>query len=144
MVSIEQAESATRPEAHALDRPASTLWRREAWLVAGILALAAGARIARWAVTAVMFNDGPVFLALAKALAAGDWQAALAHPFHPLYPLSIVAAQAVVPDWETAAVAVSILAGTAAVGCLYAFVRAAFGRAAGSYDQGKTNRRDRP
>ena len=109
--------------------PASLQWLllRPGAALAGVLALAAVVRIARWNVTAVMFNDGPIFLALAHAIADGDFATAFGHPFHPLYPLAIAAAHAFFASWETAAVAVSILGGVGAVFFLYRFVRASFG-----------------
>ena len=78
-----------------------------------------------------MFNDGPAFLALTQALAAGDWASALAHDYHPLYPFATLVlgllTGATGDGYVSAAVAVSILSGTVAVGCLYAFLRSAFG-----------------
>jgi len=106
----------------------------KAWLeqhpgstLAALLVLAAVVRVVRWQVTAAMFNDGPVFLAIAQAMEAGEWSNALGHPFHPLYPAAIAAFHLVIPDWEVAAVTVSVLSGTIAVACLWGFVHAAFG-----------------
>jgi hypothetical protein len=115
--------------ADAARAPARAVTRTELAGVAALVALAAAIRALRWHVTAVMFNDGPVFLALAQSIAAGHWGDALAHPFHPLYPAAIAAAHALIPDWETAAVTVSATAGAAGVAALFAFVRQAFGRA---------------
>jgi hypothetical protein len=92
-----------------------------------LLAVAALLRAARWSSTALLFNDGPHFLALARAAAAGDFEALLRHPYHPLYPLAVAAMHGLVPDWERAAVTVSIVAGTLAVAALFVFVRTAFG-----------------
>jgi 4-amino-4-deoxy-L-arabinose transferase-like glycosyltransferase len=101
--------------------------RHELALLAAVLAFAALVRVVRWQVTAVMFNDGPAFLALAEAIASGDWGFALGHPFHPLYPAAIAALEPIVRDRETAAVSVSVLSGTAAVASLYLFVRVLLG-----------------
>ncbi len=109
---------------------ASALGHHEVAAVGILLALALLFRILRWSATAVMFNDGPVFIALAQAFADGEWARALGHKFHPLYPLLTAAFHSVIRDWELAAVAVNAIGGTAAVGCLYGFARAAFGRSA--------------
>lgn len=104
--------------------------RREAWLLGGILVLAAAVRILRWQGLAVMFNDGPIFLVLAQAIESGLPDQALAHPFHPLYSALVAAAHGPIADWETAAVFVSVLCGSLAVAALYFFVRELHGRAA--------------
>ncbi|MCP5060603.1 MAG: glycosyltransferase family 39 protein [bacterium] len=104
--------------------------RREAWVIGGIMALAAVVRIVRWQGLAVMFNDGPIFLALAQAIESGLPDQALAHPFHPLYSALVAGLHGPVASWETAAVSVSVLCGSLAVGVLYLFVRALHGRAA--------------
>jgi hypothetical protein len=97
--------------------------------IAGWVALAALVRWIHWRQTAVMFNDGPVFLKLAEFVYEGRLGEALGHPFHPLYPVAVALAHHVVPDLETAAVTVSVVAGATAVWALHGFVRAAFGRA---------------
>ncbi|MBW2244364.1 MAG: glycosyltransferase family 39 protein [Deltaproteobacteria bacterium] len=104
--------------------------RREAWVLAGIVALAAAVRILRWQGLAVMFNDGPIFLALAEAIESGLPDQALAHPFHPLYSALVAGVHGPIANWETAAVFVSIACGSLAVGVLYLFVRDLHGRAA--------------
>lgn len=109
----------------------AALGRHEATALGALLVFAALFRALRWSVTAVLFNDGPVYLTLAKTMADGEWVRALSHEYHPLYPALIAAFHTVVDDWELAAVAVSVIGGTAAVGCLYGFTRAAFGRAPG-------------
>jgi 4-amino-4-deoxy-L-arabinose transferase-like glycosyltransferase len=75
-----------------------------------------------------MFNDGPIFIGLARMLSSGDFAAALTHPFHPLYPLAISVTQIFFERWDQAAVAVSILAGTASTAALFVFLRGAFNR----------------
>jgi 4-amino-4-deoxy-L-arabinose transferase-like glycosyltransferase len=88
-------------------------------------------RMARWERTEVLFNDGPVFLALAERAAAGQLETLLQHPFHPLYPLLVAALRALTAPLglglETTGVLVSALAGGAAVLALHGFVRRAFG-----------------
>jgi len=102
--------------------------RSEATALGILLICAALFRVVRWSVTAVMFNDGPIFLELAEAIAGGEWTRALRHEYHPLFPALIAAFHGLIRDWELAAVAVNVIGGTAAVGCLYGFARAAFGR----------------
>jgi len=103
------------------------LVRHEALALGTLLILAALFRALRWSAVAVIFNDGPIFIGLAEALARGEWASALAHEYHPLYPVLIAGFHALIGDWELSAVAVSVITGTAAVGCLYGFVRSAFG-----------------
>ncbi|MCZ7618774.1 MAG: glycosyltransferase family 39 protein [Myxococcota bacterium] len=100
-----------------------------------VLVAAAGAlRWSAWVRSAAIFDDGPRFLAIARALDAGAWSLALRDAFHPLYPLATVGihrALALVdsaPGWETAGALVSVVASSAAVGFLFLFVRDAFGR----------------
>jgi len=119
------------PKSSEASRPAgqigSALGRHEALALGILLLLAALFRALRWSAVAVIFNDGPTFIGLAEAVAAGEWATVLGHQYHPLYPVLVAAAHAVIDDWEIAAVTVSVLGGTAAVGCLYGFARAAFG-----------------
>src|SRR6516164_8931092 len=89
-----------------------------AWLVA----LLAGAGLVRWLAwqrSAVLFNDGPHFLAIAQAFDAGAFGAALGAQYHPLYPLAVWGLHAAGAGWEAAAAAVSIASGVAAVGLLF-------------------------
>jgi len=102
---------------------------------AGLLVLfviAAGLRIYAWHHTHVLFNDGPIFLAMAEAIAEGRLSDVLSHPFHPLYPAAIVVFHALLPlGWEGAAVAVSIFGGLLSVGAVFWCVRRAFDPALG-------------
>ncbi len=107
---------------------ASALGRHEAAALGILLICAALFRVLRWSATAVMFNDGPVFIGVAEAMAEGDWARALSHEYHPLFPALIAAFHLLIGDWELAGVAVNVIGGTAAVACLYGFARAAFGR----------------
>lgn len=90
--------------------------------------LAAGVRTVVWLRTAAMFDDGPIFLGLAGAIADGDWAAALRHPYHPLYPAAVAAVSALGLDPEPAAAAVSIAAGGAAVAAFTLWLGEAFDR----------------
>ena len=101
----------------------------------GLVALfgvAAILRIHAWHQTAVIFNDGPIFLALADAIREGRFAEVLAHPFHPLYPAAIALARMLTgAAAEPAAVGVSILGGLMAVAAIGAAVARAFDRELG-------------
>ncbi|MDX1649193.1 MAG: glycosyltransferase family 39 protein, partial [Myxococcota bacterium] len=99
------------------------LLRHETKLVCALVAVAAAVRVVRWQVTAVMFNDGPVFLSLAEALERLDLRTALGHPFHPLYPALVALADLVLGDLETAGVTVSVVSGSLSVAVLHRLVR---------------------
>ena len=93
---------------------------------------AATLRAYAWHQTSVLFNDGPIFLALADALRAGRVADVLAHPFHPLYPAAIAALQATTGlTAESAAVAGSIFGGLLAIAAVGVAVGHAFDRALG-------------
>lgn len=99
------------------------------WLILlalGLLALAL--RALRWWQTPAIMNDGPIFIAQARAMAAGDWTRSLGYDQHPLYSLLTMLAERVTGDWVTAGVAVSIVSGVAAVLFLYALLRDTFSR----------------
>ncbi|MEB2346804.1 MAG: glycosyltransferase family 39 protein [Deltaproteobacteria bacterium] len=112
--------------------------RRETLALVALVAGAAAWRWLAWTRTAVLFDDGPRFLAIARAIDAGWWSAALRDSFHPLYPAStawahrLLRAPETAAGWETAAALVSVLGGAAAVAFLYLFLRDAFGRAVAS------------
>lgn len=103
---------------------------REALGVGALVAVAGLIRWIRWSQTAVLFNDGPEFLKLAKAMALGEWGWVFSHQYHPLYPFLTRVAHFAIDSWESAAVAVSIAAGGASVAFLYLFLRESFGPAA--------------
>ncbi|MFP6656225.1 MAG: glycosyltransferase family 39 protein [Myxococcota bacterium] len=100
----------------------------EGWGLAGVLLVALAIRAFAWTQTAVLFNDGPIFLALAEAIGEGNWAAVLAHPYHSLYPALIALVATFGVELEAAAIAVSIGGGLTAVAALYWFVRDFFGR----------------
>ena len=91
-----------------------------------LVALAAVVRTVTAWQTAVIFNDGPYFVRVAGLFREGDWGAALGHDLHPLYPLVVSAAAPLFGDFATAAVVVSVAAGSLAVLPLYAFLAHAF------------------
>jgi 4-amino-4-deoxy-L-arabinose transferase-like glycosyltransferase len=112
---------------------------RQSWLErpgfrlpAALALLALAVRVLRWWWTAVMMNDGPVFLRLAQQMANGEWRAALTYEFHPLYPFMVRVVQPLFGDWERAAVAVSAVAGAIAVVGLFVLLRDAFDRRVGA------------
>ncbi len=84
-------------------------------------------RIVHWKLTAIMFNDGPTFIGIAKSFHEGRWAEAFAADFHPAYSFFIYLTYFLIPDWELAGVTVSILASTLSVGGVYLFLRHAFG-----------------
>ena len=96
--------------------------------LSALLAIALAVRAFAWSRTVVLFNDGPIFLAMAEAVSRGQGEALLQHPYHPLYPVLIALVGAGPIPLETAAVAVSILGGLLAVIGIFVFVRHAFDR----------------
>ena len=76
--------------------------------------------------TSAMFEDGPHFLDIANRFSNGDFEAALAHPYHPLYSAVTALTNVVVGDMEVAALLVSVVGGTAAVGASFVFLREGF------------------
>lgn len=109
--------------------------RAEALALAALVAVAAALRWGVWERTAVVFDDGPRFLAIARAIDAGAWSLALRDAFHPLYPALVAALHRGLgladdaASWETAGAWVAVAGGAAAVGFLFLFLRDAFGRA---------------
>lgn len=77
--------------------------------------------------TSVIFDDGPSFVELARAVAAGDTASVLAHPYHPLYSALMVLASRGPLDLEQAGIVCSVLGGAAAVVALHVFLHDAFG-----------------
>lgn len=116
-------------------RHASEGLPHERLLLGAIVLVALAVRLLRYQRVAVLFNDGPVFLAIAERFAAGDVAGALAHPFHPLYPAAIALSHALLAPFgaslEAAAAVASAVGGTAAVLALHAFARRAFGARVG-------------
>ncbi len=77
----------------------------------------------------MLFNDGPIFLALSEALREGRFADVLAHPQHPLYPALIAGLDPLMPTPEIAAVAVSLAGGLLAVVALFWTAWSRFGPA---------------
>jgi hypothetical protein len=118
----------------AAELAATSFGWRDGLIAGGIALLGLALRFYQWTHTPVMFNDGPRFLVQAQQFASGAWEAALSDPYHPLYALATAVArllggmESVGPgEWERAAVAVSIAAGTASILVFYVFLKSAFG-----------------
>lgn len=109
-------------------RDAEPRQARDGLGLAAILIVAAMLRAFAWSRTTVIFNDGPVFLAMAEAIDAGRWAEVLGHPFHPLYPALIAFVAQAPVRFETAAIGVSIFGGLLSIVGIFLFVRRAFGR----------------
>ncbi len=108
-------------------QPGDGLRPRDWTLLFGLLGLAALVRAIAWSRTAVLFNDGPIFLALAEGLREGRFADVLAHPQHPLYPALIAVLEPLVRSPELAAVAVSIAGGLLAIAALFRIAWSRFG-----------------
>ena len=109
------------------DRYDQRAWQR--WRApAALVGLSAIVRIGAAVQTAAIFNDGPSFLRLAALFHQGLFAQALAHAYHPLYPLIVSLLAPWVGDFERAGVVVSVTAGSLAVLGLYAFLVRAFDR----------------
>lgn len=128
------ASPAAATPAAELEFASTPFGGRDVLIAGGIGLLGLAFRLYQWSHTPVMFNDGPRFLVQAQQFASGAWEAALSDPYHPLYALATAAARllggmdGVGPaEWERAAVAVSIGAGTASILVLYVFLKSAFG-----------------
>ena len=76
----------------------------------------------------VIFNDGPRFLAVAKAFAEGETRRALSHVYHPLYSWLTAKLFPLLGDYERAALAVSVVTGTLVGVPLWLLLRDLFGR----------------
>ncbi|MFO0687679.1 MAG: glycosyltransferase family 39 protein [Myxococcota bacterium] len=113
------------------DRPSTGagLGTRDRAVLVLLLIGAAIVRAIAWSRTAVLFNDGPIFLALAEALRAGRTADVLAHPQHPLYPALVAVVEALGVAPEPAAITVSIAGGLLAVAAVHRLAFACFGPA---------------
>lgn len=117
-----------QPDAHGLlEAPPESPGPTPRLVLASLVALAAGVRIGTAWQTAVIFNDGPSFLAVAALFHEGRWADAFAHSYHPLYPLLTALLAPVVGDFARAGVWISVVSGALAVAALHAFLKAAFG-----------------
>lgn len=91
-----------------------------------LLLLALALRIAAAANTAVINHDGARFTMSARAIEAGDWDAALnvEARMPPLYPLAIAGLSAVTGSLGLAGVVISVICGTLLVIPIYLLARA--------------------
>ena len=86
----------------------------------------------RWVVALrnpIIFDDGPAFIDIARAMARSDFGSALAHPYHPLYSILIWWTPGSAGREELVGVVWSVVAGTAAVAALWWLLRPLFGAA---------------
>ncbi|MBY0401841.1 glycosyltransferase family 39 protein, partial [Myxococcota bacterium] len=118
--------------AESASRAGAGLGVRDRLVLAGLLCAAAAIRAFAWSRTAVIFNDGPIFLAMAEALRDGRSEQVLAHPQHPLYPALVALLESLALAPETAAVAVSIGGGLLAVAAVHRIAYGRFGSAVGA------------
>ncbi len=118
------SESATHPRPEAERRSGSA--GIAGWLALGLAA--AGVRAIAWQRTAALFDDGPIFLALAQALLDGQAADVVQHPYHPLYPALIAIGGWIGLELETAAAWISILSGGATVVAFALWLDEAFDR----------------
>lgn len=106
--------------------------RRLVWLLTAVTALL----VWRVSFAEVISADGLRYIAQAKKISAGDWRGGLVGSVdHPMYPLQIVAARAIIgfPEsptgWQNAAWAASLVHGILLVIPLYLIARRLFGNA---------------
>ncbi len=118
---------ASLPDADRGSQGSHRVTREEAIAIVALVLLGALLRTLRWEQNAVLFNDGPLFIELARVLQAGDLRLALAHPYHPLYSALMAWLAPLTGDLERAGATLSILGGSAAIFALWAFLRPAFG-----------------
>jgi 4-amino-4-deoxy-L-arabinose transferase-like glycosyltransferase len=112
--------------AQCQDAPDGDL-RRYALPLAWLVLIAALVRVYAWSNTAVLFNDGPVFLAIADAIGEGRWAAVFSHPYHPLYPLLIHVVSTTGLSGESSAIVVSIFGALIGIVSLHVFLRRTLG-----------------
>lgn len=100
--------------------------RTEVALLVALSALALALRATVAWRNPVIFDDGPAFIEIARAMARGDFGSALAHPYHPLYSLLIWLTPGSAGHEEFVGVAWSVLAGTTSVVLLWWMLRPLF------------------
>ncbi len=97
--------------------------QREAFVLWSLLSFAFLLRaICAWRV-AVIFNDGPIFLAIAEEMGMGRWETAFSYDYHPLYSFLIYLFSGREIDPAFTGVLISIVAGSLAVPVLYVLLR---------------------
>jgi len=78
----------------------------------------------------VIAQDGVRFLAMARQFGTGEFAEGLREVYHPLYPASIALLRPLTGGYETAALAVSVIASSLGLLFLWGFLRPLFGRRA--------------
>ncbi len=98
--------------------------------LAAALALVLLVRFGLAAASECIHSDGPEYVKVAEWYAAGRYDKALAHPYHPMYPVLLACAHGLLGDWERAGLAVSALLSSLAAIPLFRLARRSFGEAA--------------
>ena len=97
--------------------------QRESFVLWSLLSFAFLLRaICAWRM-AVIFNDGPIFLAIAEEMGMGRWETAFSYDYHPLYSFLIYLFSGREIDPAFTGVLISIVAGSLAVPVLYVLLR---------------------
>lgn len=109
-------------------RPAAAAGRGDRARVAAVLAAAFGLRFLCGARDDLIFNDGPQFIAIARAFVEGRTTHALNHVYHPLYSWLMAQVYPLLGDYEHAGIVVSAVAGTLVGIPLWLLLRRLFGR----------------
>lgn len=104
-------------------------WKTETAPLALVMLAAIAIRLYALQVTAIINPDGALYIQQARAVSQGNWQAALGTlAFLSNYSLLISLFHLVLPDWLTAARAVSLVFGTLALLPLHGMLRQFFPR----------------
>lgn len=89
------------------------------FIIIGLIVLALAVRLIIAANTYVISSDGPVYIQVAQHYYDGNYQEALNHPYHPLYPFLMSLVYRIVGSWEWAGLLISILFASLAIIPLY-------------------------
>ena len=117
------------PDSKKGSPPLSPDWRQNALPLALLILAAAAIRLYALHVTAIVNPDGVIYIHQARAVSAGEWQAATCSlPFLSNTSLLISLAHLIFTDWLMAARAVSLLFGTLAIIPLFGLFRQFFPR----------------
>ncbi|MBI4712025.1 MAG: glycosyltransferase family 39 protein [Planctomycetes bacterium] len=93
--------------------------RKQTLIIIGLIVLAIAVRLIIVANTYVISSDGPVYIQVAQDYYNGNYQEALNHPYHPLYPFLMSLVYRIVGSWEWAGLLISILFASLAIIPLY-------------------------
>ncbi|MDQ7780283.1 MAG: glycosyltransferase family 39 protein [Planctomycetota bacterium] len=95
-------------------------------LVCIVFLLTLAVRIVAALNTCAISADGPEYVKVAKWYLAGEYDSAVRHAYHPLYPILTATFYSVIGDWEAAGQAVSVLFSSLAVIPLFLLTRRLF------------------